>query len=361
VRTQRSVLIVGAGLAGSRCAETLRAEGFDGRIVIVGDEPMPPYARPALSKEFLLGDRKARSLALRPDTFWAEHEIELVLGRRVISIDRRSRVARTDREGAFEWEVLVLATGARARRLPFASPAGVHTLRTAADAIALREELVPGRRLVVVGGGFVGAEVASTAQQLGVDVTMLEAGSAPFTRVLGKEIGSALAARYAAYGVDVRTNTHAVAFRRGSTGRVRAVVLRDGNELACDVALVAVGMEAAVELLPSPVAPPVFVCGDAAGGAGHWTSAATSAANTARVLLGREPRPAGPSFFWSDQFDLRLQLVGAPQSSARVELQGGGERFTARYLDAGGRLIAALVVNQPEEIASLRRELALAA
>jgi 3-phenylpropionate/trans-cinnamate dioxygenase ferredoxin reductase component len=282
VRTQRSVLIVGAGLAGSRCAETLRAEGFDGGIVIVGDEPMPPYARPALSKEFLLGDRKARSLALRPDTFWAEHEIELVLGRRVISIDRRSRVARTDREGAFEWEVLVLATGARARRLPFASPAGVHTLRTAADAIALRAELVPGRRLVVVGGGFVGAEVASTAQQLGVDVTMLEAGSAPFTRVLGKEIGSALAARYAAYGVDVRTNTHAVAFRRGSTGRVRAVVLRDGNELACDVALVAVGMEAAVELLPSPVAPPVFVCGDAAAGAGHWTSRRQYSASPSR-------------------------------------------------------------------------------
>jgi 3-phenylpropionate/trans-cinnamate dioxygenase ferredoxin reductase subunit len=234
-------------------------------------------------------------------------------------------------------------------------------LRTAADAIALRAELAPGRRLVVVGGGFVGAEVASTARQLGVDVTMLEAGPAPFTRVLGKEIGSALATRYAAYGVDVRTDTQAAAFRRGSTGRVRAVVLGDGNELACDVALVAVGMEAATELLPSPAAPPVFVCGDAAGGAGHWTSAATSAANTARVLLGREPRPIGPSFFWSDQFDLRLQLLGAPQNSVGVELQGGEERFTARYRDAGGRLIAALAVNQPDEIPSLRRELALAA
>lgn len=357
----RSVLIVGAGLAGSRCAETLRAEGFDGRIVIVGDEPMPPYERPALSKEFLLGDWNARSLALRPDAFWAEHEIELVLGRHVVSIDRRSRVARTDRGDAFEWQALVLATGARARRLPVASQPGVHTLRTAADATALRAELVPGRRLIVVGGGFVGAEVASTARKLGVDVTMLEAGPAPFTRVLGEEVGSVLAARYAAYGVDVRMDTQAAAFRRGRTGRVHAVVLGDGNELACDVALVAVGMEAAVELLPSPAAPPVFVCGDAAGGAGHWTSAATSAANTARVLLGREPRPAGPSFFWSDQFDLRLQLVGAPQDSARVEVRGGGERFTARYLDASGRLVAALAVNQPDEISSLRRELALAA
>jgi 3-phenylpropionate/trans-cinnamate dioxygenase ferredoxin reductase subunit len=357
----RSVLIVGAGLAGSRCAETLRSEGFDGRVVIVGDEPMPPYERPALSKEFLLGDQKAGSLALRPDAFWAEHEIELVLGRRVVSIDRSARVAHTDRGDAFEWEALVLATGARARRLPFASPPGVHTLRTAADATALRAELIPGHRLVVVGGGFVGAEVASTARKLEVDVTMLEAGPAPFARVLGEEVGSALAARYAAYGVDVRTETQAAAFRTGHTRRLSAVVLDGGKELACDVALVAVGMEAAIELLPSPASPPVFVCGDAAGGAGHWTSAAMSAANTARILLGREPRPAAPSFFWSDQFDLRLQLVGAPQKSAGVELQGGADRFTARYLDADGRLIAALGVNQPDEISSLRRELALAA
>jgi 3-phenylpropionate/trans-cinnamate dioxygenase ferredoxin reductase component len=361
VRPPRSVLIVGAGLAGSRCAETLRAEGFDGRLVIVGDEPMPPYERPALSKEFLAGERDANSLVLRPAAFWAEHEIELVLGHRVVSIGRHSRIASTDLGSAFAWEALVLATGARARRLPFAAPLGVHTLRTAADAAALRTELIPGHHLVVVGGGFVGAEVAWSARRLGVDVTMLEAGPAPFTRVLGTEVGSALAARYAEYGVDVRTETQAAAFRTGFTDRVRAVVLGDGTDVACDVALVAVGMERATELLPSPTAPAVHVCGDASGGAGHWTSAAASAVNTARVLLGHEPRPAGPSFFWSDQFDLRLQLVGAPQDSASVELQGSGERFTARYHTSGGRLIAALAVNQPDEIASLRRELALAA
>lgn len=361
MKAPRSVVIVGAGLAGSRCAETLRTEGFDGQLVIVGDEPMPPYERPALSKDFLAGNRTADSLVLRPDSFWVEHEIELELGSRVVSIDHHSRIARTDLGVAFEWDALVLATGGQARRLPFSSPPGVHTLRTVADAASLRKELIPGHRLVVIGGGFVGAEVASTARTLGVEVTMLEAGRAPFTRLLGTDVGSALAARYRAHGVDVRTETQAAAFRAGSTGRVRAVVLSDGTEVGCHVALVAVGAEAATELLPSPPLPPIYVCGDAAGGAGHWTSAATSAVNSARVVLGREPLPAGPSFFWSDQFDLRLQLVGVPQGSTAVELDGHDERFTARYRTAGGRLVAALAVNQPEQVASLRRELALAA
>jgi 3-phenylpropionate/trans-cinnamate dioxygenase ferredoxin reductase component len=361
VKAPRSVLIVGAGLAGSRCAETLRHEGYDGRVVVVGDEPMPPYERPALSKEFLAGERPAGSLALRPDSFWAEHEIELVLGRRVVTVDRRSRVARTDRGDAIEWGALVLATGARARRLPFASPPGVHVLRTAADATALRAELMPGRRLAVVGGGFVGSEVASTARGLGVEVTMLEAGPAPFAGLLGARVGSALALRYREHGVDLRTNTQAAAFSTVPSGRLRAVVLDDGSEVACDAALVAIGVEAETGLRAGQAVPPVHVCGDAAGGAGHWTSAAASAASTARVLLGLKPLPPAPSFFWSDQFGLRLQLVGSPRGSTVVELDGSGERFTARYRAANGRLVAALTANRPEEIASLRRELALAA
>lgn len=359
MKTPRSILIVGAGLAGSRCAETLRNEGFDGRIVVVGDEPMPPYERPALSKEFLAGERPAESLALRPDSFWPEHQIELVVGRRVVTVDRRPRVATTDRGDAFEWEALVVATGARARRLPFASPSGVHVLRTAADAAALRAELAPGRHLAVVGGGFVGAEVASTARGLGVEVTMLEAGPAPFAGLLGAEVGSALAARYRQHGVDLRTNTQASAFSTTPSGRLRAVVLDEGAEVACDAALVAVGVEAETGLT-GPAVPPIHVCGDAAGGAGHWTSAAASGASTARVLLGLEPLPPAPSFFWSDQFGLRLQLVGSPRGSTVVELDGSGERFTARYRAADGRLVAALTANRPQEIASLRRELAFA-
>lgn len=356
----RSVVIVGAGLAGSRCAETLRQEGFAGRVVLLGDEELPPYERPALSKEFLAGERSADSLALRPDSFWAEHEIELVLGRRVVSIDRRNRTARTNRNESVEWDALVLATGARARRLPFASPPGVHVLRSAADAAALRTELAPGRRLAVVGGGFVGAEVASTARRLGVEVTMLEAGPSPFAGLLGARIGSALAARYRTYGVEVFTDTHAHGFRTHSNGRLRAIVLED-REVACDVALVAVGVQPATELVPDRAAREIHLCGDAAGGAGHWTSAAAGGATAARRVLGLEPPPPMPSFFWSDQFDLRLQLVGEPRQAKTVELDGSDERFTARYRARDGRLVAALAANRPEDIATLRRELALAA
>jgi 3-phenylpropionate/trans-cinnamate dioxygenase ferredoxin reductase component len=317
-----SVLIAGGGLAGARCAETLRAEGYDGRIRLVGEEPFPPYERPALSKEFLAGERSAEDLLLRPPGFWAEQEIELVLGRRV------------EPSGEF----LVVATGARARRL--AVP-GAHVLRTLADAIALRAELRPGRHLVVVGGGFVGAEVASTARRLGLRVTVLEAGPTPFARVLGTEVGDVLARRYRAHGVDLRTETTAAAL----------------PGIRCDLVLVAVGVEAARELVRDGV----HVCGDAAGGPGHWTSAAADGVAAARRILGLDPLPAQPPFFWSDQFGLRLQLVGDPSGARTVDLGGSENSFTARYLDADGRLVAALAANRAADVAAFRRELAFAA
>ncbi|MGZ8694293.1 MAG: NAD(P)/FAD-dependent oxidoreductase, partial [Gaiellaceae bacterium] len=203
----RSVVVVGAGLAGARCAETLRAEGYDGELVLVGAEPVPPYERPALSKEFLAGERDADALLLRPHSFWQDRHIRLELGQPVVAVDTRSRTARTEAGRVFRWDRLVLATGARPRRLPFAAPEGVHVLRSLADASALRTALAPGARLVIVGGGFVGAEVASTAAGLGVQVTVLDAGEAPFCRVLGPDVGHTLAARYREHGVDLRTRT----------------------------------------------------------------------------------------------------------------------------------------------------------
>jgi 3-phenylpropionate/trans-cinnamate dioxygenase ferredoxin reductase subunit len=320
VKRPVSVLIAGAGLAGARCAETLRAEGYAGRITLVGEEPFPPYERPALSKEFLAGERSADDLLLRPPGFWAEQGIELVLGRRVEPSD----------------ELLVVATGARPRRL---SVPGAHVLRTLADAIALRAELRPGRHLVIVGGGFVGAEVASTAHHLGLRVTILEAGSTPFARVLGTEVGDVLARRYRAHGIELRTNSTSLA------GVHR------------DIVLVAVGVEPARELVRDGV----HVCGDAAGGPGHWSAAASDGVAAARRILGLDPLPAEPPFFWSDQFGLRLQLVGDPQGAATVELDGCEESFAARYLDADGRLVAALAANRAADVAAFRRELAFAA
>lgn len=360
MRTPGTVVIVGAGLAGARCAETLRAEGYDGELVLVGDEPYAPYERPALSKEFLAGKRGLDEMALRPESFWADKQIDLRLGTRVVAVDRDSRTATTDDGAELRWDALVLATGARARRLPFPAPDGAHVLRTASDALAFRDELVPNSRLVVIGGGFVGAEVASTATELGVSVTMLEMGLAPFARALGPEIGRLLAHRYRRHGIDLRLGVGTAGFHTNPNGRL-TTVLSDGQDLDSDVALVSVGVEPARELTAFDPEPPVYACGDVAGSRGHWTGAAAEAIAVAHRILGLEEPPEQPPFFWSDQFGLRLQLVGEPAGADRVELEGDEDEFVARYLGAGGELLAALAVNRPAEVGRLRRELAMAA
>jgi 3-phenylpropionate/trans-cinnamate dioxygenase ferredoxin reductase component len=350
----RRVTIVGAGLAGSRCAETLRAEGFAGAIELVGAEVHPPYERPALSKELLCGARD--DISLRPVEHWAQLGIDLQLGRRV------------ERLHDVHADAVVIATGACARRVPGFE--GVHVLRTLDDALALREELRPGRRLVVIGAGFVGAEVASTAVSLGVQVTLLEAARVPLERVLGSEVGGLLAERYRAHGVDLRLGAKPTSVAPGR------VLLADGNALEPDAVLLAVG---AVPSHPGietdgcgrTARSGVFACGDVTawhraslGGpvrVEHWADAAGQGATVARTILG-DPHPYDPPpYFWSDQFGLRLQQVGRASSWTSVALDGEPDEFTARYLDAQGRPLAVLLANRPHEAAAARRELAAAA
>jgi 3-phenylpropionate/trans-cinnamate dioxygenase ferredoxin reductase subunit len=374
--TPRRVVIVGGGLAGSRCAQTLRAEGFDGAITLIGEELEPPYERPALSKEFLAGKRG--DLALQPAGYWEANEIQLLPGTRVERIDpKRQSVRSADTE--IRWDTLVLATGARARRLAGIDGPGVHVLRTLADAKRLRGELAPGRRLVILGAGFVGTEVASTALRLGVEVVLLDTGRLPFEGTLGPDVGRFLAARYQAHGVDLRLETRAAGLRRDAGGLLRAVVLADGSEVACDLVLVAAGAEPAAELVRAPTGiqtdesgrtalPGVYACGDVAAPwhpplaahrrLEHWTSAAQQAANVARAILGLEPHGAASAYFWSDQFDLRLQHVGGSVEWARVAVEEDEGSLEARYLAADDRLVAALVVNRPHAVAQLRRHLA---
>ena len=375
--TPRKVVVVGAGLAGSRCAETLRALGYDGRIVLVGEEKRGPYERPCLSKEFLAGARE--NVLLRDEEHWAERDIELVLGRRVESVDLLHRTA----GDGLDWEALVIATGARPRRLPFAVPEGVHVLRSAQHALALREELGPGRRLVIVGAGFVGVEVASTALGLGAEVTLVDVSRAPLERVLGPEVGGLLATRYRAHGVDLRLETGLNGFVEDRDGRVAAVTLSDGTAVPCDAALVAIGAEPAGELFAADrngiptdgcgrtEIPGVYACGDVATSwraslgrrvrVEHWTSAAGQGAAVAHAILGGERPYDDVPYFWSDQFGFRLQHVGHAEEWHLVELEGDEECFSARYLDREGRLLAGLLANRPREIAVLRRELAEAA
>lgn len=373
------VLIVGAGLAGSRCAERLRAGGYSGRIRLVGEEPVPPYRRPALSKELLAGTAALGDLRLRAAEWWDDAGIELLLGRRVDRVEPGGRTALLRGGDELEWESLVIATGSRARELPGLPPArGIHSLRSFQDALALRRELRRGRRLVVIGAGFVGTEVASTAASLGVSVTLVDPNP-PLSRVLGSEVAALLGERYRAGGIDLRQAGVDTVEAEG--GAVRRVRLSDGAVIECDALLVAVGAE--------PAAPEglgatrdglstdehghtsfeqVYACGDVAhahhGLLGrplrveHWTDAAAQGAAVADALLGLDPPQPELPFFWSDQFGLRLQYVGHASEWHAVELEGGPDDFRATYLGADGRPLAALVANRPRELGRLRRELA---
>jgi NADPH-dependent 2,4-dienoyl-CoA reductase/sulfur reductase-like enzyme len=363
-------LIAGAGLAGARCAETLRALGWPGRIVLAGDEPHAPYERPALSKELLAGTRT--EIELRPAGFWAERDIELRNGHRVHSLDPRRRTAWLDDE-ELRWDALVIATGARPRRLE--GPGGVHHLRTLQDARALGADLRPDTRLVVVGAGFIGGEVASTLHPLVGSVTIVEPLEAPLQRVLGAEVGTLLAERYRRHGVDLRLGRGVDGFI--GSDRVRAVSLSDGETVRADVVVVGIGAVpagidggAAVETdaFGRTQHPGVYACGDVAawyrprlGGRvrlEHWTSAAGQARAVAHAIAGELRVYDEPPYFWSDQFGLRLQHVGHADAWHSVELEGGEDSFVARYLDEHGQTLAALAGNRPAEVATLRRDLA---
>jgi len=352
----RTVAIVGAGLAGARTAETLRAEGFDGDVVLVGEEPIAPYERPALSKEYLAGTRDEQSLLLRPPSFWDERGIELLLGERVLRIDAPAGVLQTERGLERPFDAVVVATGARPRRLPQRLPRGVHELRTLADARALRAELAPGIRLVVVGGGLVGAEVASTASGLGARVMLIEAASAPLVRALGRDAGLLLAERWRSHGIDVRLGAPLDSLREGEEGRIDAVVLADGSVVPADVVLIGIGVEPARELLDDRAGTNLFTAGDVTG-AGHWTAAALDGAAAARRIL-RLPVPAAqPAYVWSDQFGLRLQVVGRPADGAAAEVEGSDDSFAVRYRGRDGVVHAAVFANRPADAAELRRSL----
>jgi 3-phenylpropionate/trans-cinnamate dioxygenase ferredoxin reductase subunit len=371
-RVPGNVLIVGAGLAGARCAETLRAEGYEGRVVLVGAEAEAPYERPALSKELLAGPCRPEDIALRAPGWWPEREIERVSFTRIGAIDPRRRTAVSTSGREFAWDALVLATGARARRFPGSMPGGVHTLRSIADALALRAELV--------GAGFVGTEVASTALGLGVEVVLLEGGQGPLERVLGLEVSALLARRYRAQGVDLRLGAMLRGFSTDAQGRVRAAVLNDGTNIPCDAALVALG---ATPECPRELAdgdgietdacgrarlPGTYACGDVASSwrpwlgkrlrIEHWTNAAGQGACVARTILGREELYDQLPYFWSDQFGLRLQYVGHAEEWAAVDIEGDEDSFRALYRRVDGRPVAALLANRGHEIGAMRRALA---
>ena len=363
-----SVLIVGGGLAAQRAAETLRARDHRGPIRVVCGEPEPPYDRPPLSKELT-------AAPFRPPDWYEEHDVELLLGRRASGLDVRGRRVLLEDGAALGYDELIVATGARARRLPFlAGRPNVHVLRTLADVRGLRAALVPGVRLAIVGAGFVGQELAATARGLGAEVTMIEAAEAPLAHVLGGRLGGWFADLHRSEGVRLELGAGlAEALPSVAGAPVRELVLADGRRVAADVVLVAIGVVPETRWLAgSPLAdgvavdagartgvPGVYAAGDVVRGCEHWEPAARLGAAAARSILGMPAVAAPPESFWSDQYGVRIHLVGSAAGADDVELDGSGRDFTAVLRRQGG-LCGALLVGRPRELPTWRRRLAAA-
>ncbi|MFE2427040.1 NAD(P)/FAD-dependent oxidoreductase [Streptomyces sp. NPDC059373] len=385
----RTVAVVGASLAGLSAARSLRKQGFDGRLVIVGDELHRPYDRPPLSKEFLAGTMAEADLTLEADG--EDLAAEWLLGVRATGLDRNERLVRLADGTAVRADGFVIATGAAARTLPGSEGlAGVHTLRTLDDALALRADLARGGRLVVIGGGFIGAEVASTAYALGLDVTVVEVAPTPLAGPLGEAMGGVVSSLHADHGVRLLCGVGVKGLSGGD--RVDAVLLADGRSLPADTVVVGVGARPNVEWLEgSGIAlengvtcgadgrtslAAVVAVGDCANwydplaGAHrrveHWTGALERPAAAVAALLSggtAEPGPVRPPYFWSDQYGVRIQFAGhaAVADSVTVEEGAADDRsFLAVYRRAG-EPVAVLGMNQPRLFMRWRKQLAQAA
>jgi len=359
----RTVVIVGASLTGATAAATLREAGFDGRVVLIGAEPLAPYERPPLSKEFLRSEQPFEEQYVRPEDWYNNHEVEARFGARAVQldvVDREVVLAGGERVG---YDALLVATGSRNRKLdvPGASLAGIFDLRTAADAVSIKEAAVPGARVVCVGMGFIGAEVAASMRMLGHDVTVVEVFETTLYPVLGRDIGKALESLHRDHGVHMLFNEAVASFE--GDGRLEGVVTAGGRRIDADVAIVGVGTEPCVELMTGtgldhgggiPVGPTletsvpgVFAAGDVARHdhpvfghirVEHFDNAIKMGTVAARNMLGAGDVFDDPHWFWSDQFDSELQMAGYAPTWDHMVVRGSieGRSFCAFLLDTDG-------------------------
>ncbi|MEQ3549841.1 FAD-dependent oxidoreductase [Pseudonocardia nematodicida] len=388
-----TVAVVGGSVAGVRVAQALRSEGHDGRIVLVDREPHLPYDRPPLSKQFLAGGRDLAGVTLLTEEMAGRLGIELRLGSAAERLDPRGRTLRLADGTTLDWDAVVLATGADARAVPWPVSSGVHVVRCLDDARALRAELVPGAPLVVVGGGFIGAEVAATARSAGCAVTVVDPLPAPIGRVVGPEVGALFTELHHRHGVATRFGT-GVAGIEGGSGRLR-VLLDDGSSLGAAAVVVGIGAVPNDAWLASSglriedgvvtdehcravddagaQAAGVYAVGDGARSyrrglgrhvrAEHWTNASEMAAVAAHNIVAPEDlRVHDPvEYVWSDQYDWKIQIAGRPVEADRHELVGSiagdAARGAAVYAGADGRLCGAVTVNWPKAMFLCRRML----
>jgi 3-phenylpropionate/trans-cinnamate dioxygenase ferredoxin reductase subunit len=368
----RSVVIAGAGLAGAKAAQTLREEGFAGRIVLLGAEGEPPYERPPLSKEVLRGEADTDKVYVHDAGFYAAHAIELRTGATVVSIDSAARVVVLASRERLPYDRLLLATGARPRRLtlPGADLDGVCDLRTLADGNALRERLRAGGRLAVVGAGWIGCEVAASARRMGVEVTVLEPLALPLQRALGPVLGAFYRDLHAEHGVELLLGRAVAGFEGES--RVRAVRADDGTRVACDVAIVDVGVVPCDEVAQragiatadgiltdeylQTSATGVYAAGDVARAhhpllgrslrSEHWANALHQGPAAARNILGARTAYDRLPYVFSDQYDVAMEYTGHAAHWDDVVIRGdlAAREFIAFWLHEG-RVVAGMNVN----------------
>lgn len=378
--SRRSITIVGASLAGLRAAESLRRQEFDGPITLIGDEPHAPYDRPPLSKQFLAGEWTDDRLALTKPEKLAELDFEFRLGTRATAFDLASRRLTLDDGDALEVDGLLIATGARCRTLPGTEGMeGVFVLRGLDDSLAIRAAFDRNpSRVVVVGAGFIGAEVAATARERGLDVTLIEALPQPLGRVLGDEMGAVCADVHREHGVDLRVGVGVDAIE--GDGKVERVRLSDGSVVEADVVVVGIGVIPNTEWLEGSgleidngvvcdatclAAPGVTAAGDVARWPNHrfdevmrvehWDNAVEQGGHAARRLLqtDEEAEPFTPvPWFWSDQYDRKIQLAGRIRPDDEMKIVTGSveeRRFAALY-GREGRLVGVLGFNRPRHV-----------
>ncbi|MBK1658306.1 NAD(P)/FAD-dependent oxidoreductase [Paracraurococcus ruber] len=372
------IVIAGAGHAGGSAAAFLRQYGWKGGITLVGEEANAPYQRPPLSKAWLKGEATAESLALRPARFYAQQNIELRLGTRLEVLDRAAKRLVLSDGTALGYDRLILALGARPRALPLpgADLAGVLALRGTIDADALQAALKPGARLAVIGGGYIGLEVAASARALGAGAVVIEREARVLARVAGADLSAFLERAHRARGVEIVTGAQVQAIE-GQDGAARAVLLQDGTRIPADTVLVGIGampnLELAreagldcgagivVDLAARTSDPAIYAIGDCtqrplplydrAGRLESVPNAIEQAKQAAADLCGRPPPPPEVPWFWSDQFELRLQMAGLAFDARETVVRGdmAADSFAVFHLDAAQRVLAVEAVNAPTD------------
>jgi 3-phenylpropionate/trans-cinnamate dioxygenase ferredoxin reductase subunit len=366
------IVVIGAGQAGAELVASLRAGGFDGALTLIGEEPAAPYQRPPLSKKYLLGEMDAERLLLKPESFYAEQRIDLLTGVRVAAVDRAARLVRLADGRALPWDRLALTTGARPRRLPAAiggDLAGVHVMRTLADAEALAPTIRPDGRLLVVGGGYIGLEAAAVAAARGMAVTLVEAAPRILGRVAAPETADFFRALHRAHGVDIHEGVGLAALE-GADGRLTGARLADGTTLAADAAVVGIGVtpdaalaEAAglavedgivVDATGATSDPAIFAAGDVARfpwrGAPVRLESVQNAIDQAKAvaaaMLGRPVTYDPVPWFWSDQYDVKLQIAGLNRGYDRTVVRPGArDGALSVWYFSGQRFVAVDAMN----------------